>query len=145
MTSPERADRSDAVANADTAGATENGEGRRARLETRHARPRLVADAVAPDNTDSMATTVDGDRVVTTVERGTTGGLGSSVDDYVVNLTVAETVVADARDRVRTDAGSNADGTDDAVDVDGGTPTERRTDTTNAADTADTADDRTQQ
>jgi hypothetical protein len=32
--------------------------------------------------------------VATTIERDTTGGLHSSVDDYVVNLTVADRLVA---------------------------------------------------
>ena len=48
-----------------------------------------VARAVRPDNTDEMTTRVDDDAVVTTVERETTGGLQSTVDDYVVNLRVA--------------------------------------------------------
>jgi hypothetical protein len=65
---------------------------RRARVATRHADAALVAAAVGPDNTDSMETRVEGDRVVTTIERETTGGLQSSVDDYVVNLTVAAAV-----------------------------------------------------
>ena len=71
---------------------------RRATLRTTHAAPETVAAALRPDNTDSVATAVDGDRVVTTVERETTGGLHSTVDDYVVNLTVAETVTATATD-----------------------------------------------
>lgn len=82
---------------------------RRARLETEHERAALVAAAVTPDNTDSMTTTVEpvsserskteadrtttgAGRIVTTIERETTGGLQATVDDYVVNLTVAETV-----------------------------------------------------
>ena len=69
---------------------------RRARLETEHEHARLVADAVIPDNTDSMTTTVEGDSIVTVVERETTGGLQATVDDYVVNLTVAETVADNA-------------------------------------------------
>ena len=69
---------------------------RRARLETEHEHARLVADPVIPDNTDSMTTTVEGDSIVTVVERETTGGLQATVDDYVVNLTVAETVADNA-------------------------------------------------
>jgi hypothetical protein len=65
---------------------------RRATVRTAHDAPAVVAAALRPDNTDEMATEVDGDRVVTTVERPTTGGLQSTVDDYVVNLTVAERV-----------------------------------------------------
>lgn len=69
---------------------------RRAEIETSHAdaaTAAVVAAAVRPDNTDSMTTAVDGDVVRTVIERDTTGGLGSSVDDYVVNVHVAETVI----------------------------------------------------
>jgi hypothetical protein len=69
---------------------------RRARLETEHENARLVANALTPDNTDSMTTTVEGDSIVTVIERETTGGLQATVDDYVVNLTVAETVADNA-------------------------------------------------
>jgi hypothetical protein len=61
-------------------------------VRTTHASDRvaeLVAGAVEPDNTASMTTHTDGSVVETTIERETTGGLHSSVDDYVVNLTVA--------------------------------------------------------
>jgi hypothetical protein len=48
-----------------------------------------IARALRPDNTDEMTTRVEGDQVVTTIDRETTGGLHATVDDYVVNLTVA--------------------------------------------------------
>jgi len=44
---------------------------------------------VRPDNTDEMTTRVEGDAVVTTVERDSTSGLQATVDDYVVNIRVA--------------------------------------------------------
>ena len=69
---------------------------RRARLETTHEDAQRIAAAVTPDNTDSMTTTVEGDSIVTVIERETTGGLQATVDDYVVNLTVAETVADNA-------------------------------------------------
>jgi hypothetical protein len=59
---------------------TEHGDG-----ETAHA----LARAVAPDNTDEMDTAVSDSTVETTITRETTGGLHSTIDDYVVNLTVA--------------------------------------------------------
>jgi hypothetical protein len=74
---------------------------RRARLRTTHDCPETVAAALRPDNTDSMGTTVEDDAVVTVIERETTGGLQATVDDYVVNLTVAETVIEAARDDTR--------------------------------------------
>lgn len=63
---------------------------RRATVRTEHARPELVAAAIAPDNTDEMTTTVEGGTVVTTIERPTTGGLRTTADDYVTNVTVAD-------------------------------------------------------
>ncbi len=65
---------------------------RRAEIRTTHGsqtRAERVAAALRPDNTDEMTTRVDDDAVVTTVERDSTGGLHSTVDDYVVNLRVA--------------------------------------------------------
>ena len=65
---------------------------KRAEIRTELDWPALVAAAVTPDNTSEMTTTVEGDSVVTRIERETTGGLRSTVDDYVVNLDVATTV-----------------------------------------------------
>ena len=78
----------------------EAGEPRRAEIETVHAdstAATVVARALRPDNTDAMDTTTDGDVVRTTIERETTGGLGSSVDDYVVNVDVAEQIITTTR------------------------------------------------
>ncbi|MGM0590772.1 MAG: KEOPS complex subunit Pcc1 [Halobacteriota archaeon] len=69
---------------------------RRARIRTRHDDAAAVAAALVPDNTQSMTTTVDGDYVETTIERDSTGGLEATVDDYAVNLTVADTVIRTA-------------------------------------------------
>lgn len=66
---------------------------RTATVETTHDDAALVAAALEPDDTSEMATTVDGDRVVTRIERETTSGLQSTIDDYVVNVDVAERVV----------------------------------------------------
>lgn len=66
----------------------------------------IVAASVRPDNTPQIDTRVEdgGDdrsdgvgTVVTTVERETTGGLRTTVDDYVVNLAVAQEVVQAAK------------------------------------------------
>lgn len=56
----------------------------------------VVAAAVRPDNTPEMETRVEGSTVVTRIEREDTGGLQSTVDDYVVNLTVASEVAQHA-------------------------------------------------
>ncbi len=65
---------------------------RRATITTDHGdreTAERIARAVSPDNTAEMTTQVEDETVATTIERETTGGLQSSLDDYVVNLTVA--------------------------------------------------------
>ncbi|WP_254862174.1 KEOPS complex subunit Pcc1 [Halovivax gelatinilyticus] len=78
----------------------------RAEIRTRHADPETVAASIAPDNTDEMETRVEtaptdddrSDRVVlTTIERDSTNGLQSTVDDTIVNLEVADQIVNAAR------------------------------------------------
>ncbi|GAB7092052.1 hypothetical protein JCM18237_23230 [Halorubrum luteum] len=78
---------------------------RTAAVRTTHADADRVAAALGPDNTDSMAMRVDGDRIACTVERSTTGGLRSTVDDYVVNLQVADELI----ERARAHRGTNRD------------------------------------
>jgi hypothetical protein len=64
---------------------------RTATISTEHdSDERAAMVALAPDNTDEMDTRVDGARVVTDIERPTTGGLQSTVDDYVVNVRIAD-------------------------------------------------------
>jgi tRNA threonylcarbamoyladenosine modification (KEOPS) complex Pcc1 subunit len=70
---------------------------RRATIRTEVPAPERVAAAVRPDNTPEMETRVDGDEVVTTIERESTSGLRSTVDDYVVNLRVAVQTAETAR------------------------------------------------
>ncbi|PSQ32806.1 KEOPS complex Pcc1-like subunit [Halobacteriales archaeon SW_12_69_24] len=65
---------------------------RRATVRTAHDRPEVVAAALRPDNTAEMSTHVDGRTVVTRIERDSTGGLRTTVDDYVTNLQVAQRV-----------------------------------------------------
>ena len=62
---------------------------RRATIRNQVPDAEAVAAALAPDNTSEMATRVEDGEIVTTIERETTGGLRSTVDDYVVNLAVA--------------------------------------------------------
>jgi tRNA threonylcarbamoyladenosine modification (KEOPS) complex Pcc1 subunit len=71
---------------------------REATVRTDVADPALVANSVRPDNTEEMETWVEDGDVVTRIERDDTSGLRSTVDDYVVNLTVA-TEVAQHADR----------------------------------------------
>lgn len=121
--------------------------GKRATLRTRHEDPDVVARAVRPDNTDAMETTVadgdpggrassdqsDGGRVVTRIERPTTGGLRSTVDDYVVNLRVAEQVAATARGENATTVDNRdaaVDGVNEATASDGTNDSDITTDDT---------------
>ncbi|RJT03875.1 KEOPS complex subunit Pcc1 [Halococcus sp. IIIV-5B] len=71
---------------------------KRARVRTRSVAPETVAAALVPDNTPEMHTGVDGEVVATTLERETVGGLRATLDDYTVNLSVAERVVQAAQD-----------------------------------------------
>jgi hypothetical protein len=75
---------------------------KRAEIRTELDQAALVAAAVSPDNTSEMTTSVEGDTVVTRIERETTGGLQSTVDDYVVNLDVAAETARHANDFTNT-------------------------------------------
>ena len=63
---------------------------RTATVRTIHDDAEVVAAALRPDNTAEMSTRVDGDAVVTEIERDSTGGLRTTTDDYLANLTVAQ-------------------------------------------------------
>jgi hypothetical protein len=84
---------------------------RRATITTRHDDPSVVAGALEPDNTDQMTTTVTTEGVVTTIDRPGTGGLQSTVDDYLVNLQVADSVAGDAATRDDRSGGTSDDET----------------------------------
>ncbi|MFC6732316.1 KEOPS complex subunit Pcc1 [Haladaptatus sp. DYSN1] len=62
---------------------------KRATIRTTHEHAAEIAAALEPDNTPEMRMTVTDDEIEMIIERETTGGLQSTVDDYVVNLTVA--------------------------------------------------------
>ncbi|MUV88059.1 KEOPS complex Pcc1-like subunit [Natronomonas sp. CBA1123] len=66
---------------------------KRATIRTSHDHPELVAAALVPDNTDEMSTRVTDSAVETTIERDSTGGLRTTADDYVTNLTVAQQII----------------------------------------------------
>ncbi|MFC7098608.1 KEOPS complex subunit Pcc1 [Halobaculum marinum] len=98
---------------------------RTAVVETTHAdaaAARTVAAALAPDNTADIETTSEGTTVRTRITRETTGGFLASVDDYLVNLAVADDVAATGRETddtaVATDATepNDADGIRDGRD-----------------------------
>lgn len=70
------------------------GDRARATIRTRHDESEAIARAITPDNTAEMETAVEGSEIRTRIERGSTAGLRSTVDDYVVNLAVALETVA---------------------------------------------------
>jgi tRNA threonylcarbamoyladenosine modification (KEOPS) complex Pcc1 subunit len=61
-------------------------------IRTEHDDAEVVAAALTPDNTAEMDTRVEGSSIVTTIERDSAGGLRTTADDYVTNLTVAQTI-----------------------------------------------------
>lgn len=69
---------------------------RRAEIRTELDAAEAVAAAIRPDNTAEMDTRITDGTIVTTIERETTSGLRSTVDDYVVNLDVAVRTVQHA-------------------------------------------------
>ncbi|RAW45237.1 KEOPS complex Pcc1-like subunit [Halorubrum sp. 48-1-W] len=110
-------------------------------VRTTHADADLVASALAPDDTDSMAVRVDGDAIDCRIERPTTGGLRSTVDDYVVNLRVADRVIERAREHRTVDGTTADETTGDGTAADGADAREtniRETDTRDADADTDT-------
>ena len=60
------------------------------RITTGHGSADCVASALAPDNLRSMTTTADGDQVNTAIEGTQLRSVIASVDDYLMNLAIAE-------------------------------------------------------
>jgi hypothetical protein len=112
-------------------GDNRDGSSRRAHIETTHGdneTAQQLARALSPDNTAEMDTRVEGVRLVTTIERGRTGSLQSTADDYLVNLLTGTRLLADeeAPDTART--------RNHNTDIDG-EPTSRDTSETQTSDT----------
>ncbi len=89
---------------------------RTASLRTDHRTPtraEWVANAVRPDNTASMSTAAKKSAVETRIERETTGGVQTTIDDYIVNLGVATAVIEAVGDNTsRTVSEQPTDNTD---------------------------------
>jgi hypothetical protein len=60
------------------------------RITTVHGNADCVASALAPDNLRSMTTTADGDQVITAIEGTQLRSVIASVEDYLMNLAIAE-------------------------------------------------------
>ena len=59
-------------------------------ITTMHRNARCVAAALAPDNLLSMSTDAEDDRVITTITGTQLRSVIASMDDYLMNLAVAE-------------------------------------------------------
>lgn len=60
------------------------------RIITRHRNAGAVASAITPDNMRSMTTAAEGDRVTTVITGTQCRSVIASVDDYLMNLAIAE-------------------------------------------------------
>jgi len=60
------------------------------KITTVHRNAKCAAAALAPDNLRSMETIAEGDRVITTITGTQLRSVIASVDDYLMNLAVAE-------------------------------------------------------
>ncbi|MHB8051793.1 MAG: KEOPS complex subunit Pcc1 [Methanoregula sp.] len=59
-------------------------------ITTVHDNARCVAAALAPDNLRNMDTKAEGDRVITTITGTQLRSVIASMDDYLMNLAIAE-------------------------------------------------------
>jgi hypothetical protein len=59
-------------------------------ITTVHRNARCVASSLAPDNLTSMTTTAEGDKVTTVITGTQLRSVIASVDDYLMNLAIAE-------------------------------------------------------
>ena len=89
---------------------------RSAQLRTDHDEAGLVAATLQPDNTPEVETRVDGGAVVTRIDRAKTDGPAQTVDDYAVNLRVADRLVELAAGHAKMNDSENAN--DDTTDAD---------------------------
>jgi len=60
------------------------------RIKTLHRNAGAVASALSPDNLRSMSTTAEGDTVITVITGTQCRSVIASVDDYLMNLAIAE-------------------------------------------------------
>jgi hypothetical protein len=86
-----------------------------------NADPRTVAEALEPDDTAEMTSQLDGGVLETHVERGSVGGLRSTIDDHIVNLGVALRVAGSAAGPDRSTDRINDDDETEGADGVGGT------------------------
>jgi hypothetical protein len=76
-------------------------------ISTVHTDAGSVASSLAPDNLIDMTTTADGGRVTTVIHGSQIRSVIASVDDYLMNLAIAdETTTLPQKNRKRTETGN---------------------------------------
>ncbi len=60
------------------------------RIITTHKKPYVIADAIKPDNTRNMSTACGNESITTEFMLEEIGTLIATVDDYLLNLKIAE-------------------------------------------------------
>ena len=65
----------------------------RGKIVTPHKRPHIIMEAIRPDNTQNMRTTCKNGELITEFEIDGIGTLIATVDDYLLNLKIAEEIV----------------------------------------------------
>jgi len=78
------------------------------RITTVHGNAGCVALALAPDNLTSMTTTAEGDHVATVLTGTQLRSVIASVDDYLMNLAIAEDTCS-SFSQLSTDTPDNSD------------------------------------
>jgi hypothetical protein len=63
-------------------------------ITTLHTDAQSVASSLAPDNLKGMTTTAEGDRVTTVIHGAQIRSVIASVDDYLMNLAIADETTA---------------------------------------------------
>ena len=64
----------------------------RGSIRTNHSHAKCIADSVSTDNLSEMRTLAEGDFVITRIAGTRVRSVIASMDDYLMNLTVAEEV-----------------------------------------------------
>lgn len=61
----------------------------------------MIAKSVEPDNLPNMRLSVSEDYIVTEIEVDEIGTLISTIDDYIMNLKIAESLVEACRNKLK--------------------------------------------
>jgi hypothetical protein len=65
------------------------------KIVTPHKRYHIIMEAIRPDNTQNMRTTSKNGEIITEFEIDGIGTLIATIDDYLLNLKIAEEIASD--------------------------------------------------